>query len=114
LPEAVGRSAKQVRRKCQSLTRSARMQQEATEASERKEISNAATDEMPQPVGSCEVIGNDLGSKATRLCAPFHHALGVHTPTARPAIISCFPNKKIQSGLFKNEIHLELVVIFRV
>jgi len=32
--------------------RSAMMQQEATEASKRKETSNAATDEMPQPVGS--------------------------------------------------------------
>jgi len=38
--------------------RSAMIQQEATQASERKEISNAATDEMPQPVGSCKVIGN--------------------------------------------------------
>jgi len=38
--------------------RSALIQQEATEVSECKDISNAATDEMPQPVGSCEVIGN--------------------------------------------------------
>jgi len=40
------------------------IQRDSSEASERKGISNVATDEMPQPVGSCEVIGNGLAPDA--------------------------------------------------